>query len=72
MYLLNCVFIVFSPLYKCTGRAIALSPGSALETCYFLCDGQGSVWRAILYADRFCKALHLNCTFTITVYSNMT
>ena len=52
-------------LYECTGRAIALPPASALAlalaaawtknysfTLKFLCDGQGAVRGAILYADR--------------------
>ena len=61
--------VLLTYLYKCTGRAIALSlvltfgleVVAALAKCYsfvimkvFICDGKPVVRRAILYMDRSC------------------
>ena len=52
-------------LYKCTGRFIALPLAAAAGfpnylsfTLSFLCDGQGAVRQAIVYADRSFLFLH--------------
>ena len=54
------------------GRAVALPPALALAVLdkmlkfyvKFLCDGQGTVRRAILYADKSCSTFFLRgrCT----------
>ena len=59
--------VFLAHLYACTGRAIALRLALAAVawtkrlrfTWKFLCDGQGAVRPAILYADRSCSVVTL-------------